>query len=164
MNPARDVEAFAVTAVREWVGDRGAVIDLSHGHGPDFCIEYHDGRRALGEVGWHEDPEIQAMWQRTHRESKPQQIPLRAGLGQWGVTLVRGASINQLYAQLPTFVEALVEQQYSKLDINGSWPRTDLADTARRLGLTHIGQVQKEERWRFTSCQPQAGRSTPMRT
>lgn len=42
-NPARDVETFAVQVVRRWLGDRGAAVDMSAGHEPDFRIDYAVG-------------------------------------------------------------------------------------------------------------------------
>jgi len=52
-NPARDVEAFAITVLRCWMGDRGTVEDMSSGHGPDFTLAYSDGRRGLPMVFGH---------------------------------------------------------------------------------------------------------------
>jgi hypothetical protein len=144
-NPARDVEAFAITTLRYWMDDLGTVEDTSHGHGPDFTLAYADGRRGTGEVGWHEDPMIQEMWARTFQAPCHQQVDLAAGLGQWSVALVRGAHIGRLYAELPGFVDMLVAQGCLRLEVQGGWPRGDLADAARHLGIEHIDQVTSAE-------------------
>ncbi len=143
-NPARDVEAFAISALRFWIGDNGSVEDTSGGHGPDFSLAYADGRRGIGEVGWHEDPTIQEMWARTFRAHHHQQIDLAVGLGQWSVQLVRGAHIGRLYTELPEFVGKLVAHGCLRLEVHQSW-RSELADTARGLGIDHIDQVTRDE-------------------
>jgi hypothetical protein len=144
-NPARDIEAFAISVLRFWISDNGTVEDTSGGHGPDFSLTYTDGRRGVGEVGWHEDPKIQAMWARTYRAARDQQVDLPAGLGQWSVQLVRGAHIDRLYAGLPAFIGALVGQGSLRPEVQQDWPRGDLADTARRLGIEHIDRVTSDK-------------------
>ncbi len=143
-NPAREVERYACRVVREWVGAGGVLTDISSGHGPDFRIEYADGRRAVGEVGWHADPKLQAMWAEVFKRERHQVIELPEGAGQWMVTLVPGASINRLYDRLPAFVWSLVEEGHVRLDIHGDWPRGDPADTARQLGIEHITRVERK--------------------
>lgn len=137
-NPARDIERFAVRVVRAWLGDRGVVEDTSAGHEPDFQLSYADGRKGWGEVGWHEDPELRAMWSLTFRQEHHQQIDLPAGSGLWAVSLVKGASIKGLYKELPGLIAGLVRQGQTRLEIVGNWPRSDLSDTARRLGIEYI--------------------------
>jgi hypothetical protein len=137
-NPARDIERFAVRVVRVWLGDMGVVQDTSAGHEPDFRLSYRDGRNGWGEVGWHEDPELRAMWSLTFRKERHQQIDLPPGSGLWAVSLVKGASIRALYNELPGLIADLVRQGQTQLEIVGNWPRTDLADTARRLGIEYI--------------------------
>ncbi len=91
-SPARAVEAFAVEVVRAWVAEAGVVTDTSGAHGRDFLVAYSDGRSAVGEVGWHADPLVEAMWARTFRERRHQVVELPDGLGQWSVQLVLGAN------------------------------------------------------------------------
>jgi hypothetical protein len=55
------LERLAVATVRAWVAHWGTVDDTSGGHGPDFRIDYCDGRIGLGEVGWHVDPDVQEI-------------------------------------------------------------------------------------------------------
>lgn len=137
-NPARDIERFAVSVVRAWLDDRGMVEDTSARHDPDFRLSYEDGRIGWGEVGWHEDPELRAMWSLTFRKENHQQIDLPPGSGLWAVSLVKGASIRGLYRELPGLIARLVNQGQNRLEIVGNWPRSDLAETARCLGIEYI--------------------------
>jgi hypothetical protein len=142
-NPARDVEVFALTVVKYWLGNRGRLEDTSLGHEPDFHIEYPDGRHAWGEVGWHEDPELRAMWSNAFRKEHHQQIDLAPGLGAWTIGLARGASIKRLYNELPAFVQTLSQLGCNRLSITGNWPRGEPADTARRLGVEYLHRVDE---------------------
>jgi hypothetical protein len=84
-NPARDLEKLAASVVTSWVGEAGHVTDTSSGGGPDFEISYTDGRTAVGEVGWHEDPEIRAMWGNTFRQERHQTVEVASGRGTWSL-------------------------------------------------------------------------------
>lgn len=95
-NPARDVEQYAIGVVRAWVGNAGTVVDQSATGKADFWIDYRDGRCGVGEVGWHADPVIQAMWGNMFRRDEHQVVRLPNGQGQWGVRLDRTARIKPL--------------------------------------------------------------------
>jgi hypothetical protein len=144
-NPARDVEAFAVRMLRAWVGTAGVVDDQSSGPEPDFRVHYNDGRVGIGEVAWHEDEAIQAMWQATFRRERHQQVALSAGLGQWAVSLVRGARIDRLYDDLPALLSRLSAVECFSVDIHADWPRDEFGDSARALGIEHIARVNAHE-------------------
>ncbi|MGA2531389.1 MAG: hypothetical protein ABSG36_19845 [Acidimicrobiales bacterium] len=137
-NPARDVEQLAVLAVRTWLGDRGEVTDTSVGHDIDFRIEYRDGRLGIGEVGWHADAEIEAMWGNTFRQERQQVVELPAGSGTWSLGLQRGANIKRLYAKLPSLIALLRAAGLRRLEVVGPFPRTAAGDEARRLGIGYI--------------------------
>jgi hypothetical protein len=137
-NPARDVEQLAVLAVRTWLGDRGEVTDTSVGHDIDFRIEYRDGRLGIGEVGWHADAEIEAMWGNTFRQERQQVVELPAGSGTWSLGLQRGANIKKLYAKLPSLIALLRAAGLRRLEVVGPFPRTAAGDEARRLGIGYI--------------------------
>ena len=141
-NPARDIEALAVNVVRSWVGNLGLATDTSHGHRPDFRIDHVDGRVALGEVAWHEDPAIQAMWAETFRKERHQQIDLHPGRGQWVVGLARGANIKRLYRELGDLIDALLATDARRLTIYEHWPRGHLANTARQLCIEYLAQLE----------------------
>lgn len=140
-NPARDVETFAVQMVRHWLDDRGAVVDMSAGHEPDFRIDYSDGRTGWGEVGWHEDEELRAMWSLTFRQEKHQQVDLPSGVGTWVVSLVKGASIKRLKRELAAFVVEMTRAGCERLEVVEKWPHGLLGDTARRLGIEYINRM-----------------------
>jgi len=106
--PQRRYELLAAKIVGAWVGDSGIVTDTGSGHGPDFRIDYEDGRLGLGEVGWYEDPEVRSMWAAIHRQSTPQIIELPPGSGHWSADLSEGCSIRNLVRDLPKFVEELI--------------------------------------------------------
>lgn len=144
-NPARDVEQYAVRVVAAWLGDRGSLTDTSAGHGPDFRITYADGRVAFGEVGWHEDPQVQEMWANTFKHDQHQLVNLPSGLGQWAVSLERGANIGRLYADLPALVAALAEAGCPGLAVYENWPQGEAADTARRLGVRRLARLNLKE-------------------
>lgn len=137
-NPARDVEKLAVEVVKRWVGALGTVRDTSSGGGPDFDIDYIDGRRAVGEVGWHEDPRVREMWGNTFKQERHQTVELEEGTGTWALHLVLGANIKQLHRDLPGFVAELSQAGCFQLEIYDGWPRSNMADTARRLGIEYI--------------------------
>jgi hypothetical protein len=143
-NPADDVERLAVDVVRPWVGERGVVHDTSTGHGPDFRIEYLDGRLGLGEVAWHEDRVLREMWANTFRRARHQTIDLPERAGTWTVGLQMGARIDRLYRELHILVELLGQAGEQRLTIHGPWPRTPVADVARRLGVNYVAQVDPE--------------------
>jgi len=144
-NPARDVEQYAIRVVRNWAGSRGIVIDASCGHDVDFRIDYSDGRRAVGEVGWHQDPVLQEMWAKVFKYDRHQVIDLPAGAGRWELTVLRGSNIKRLYAQLPDLVSRLIEAGVFDLSISADWPLSDFADTARTLGIEHIARIESAE-------------------
>jgi hypothetical protein len=160
-NPARDVENFAVDVLREWIGDQGTVTNTASGNGPDFRVDYADGRLGLGEVAWHEDPKIREMWSRTFKHSRHQQIDLRPGSGQWSVALVRGAKIKHLYATLPDLVAALLGQGCLWLDVDNH-SRGTLVEAARRLGIEHISQVSADEPSTAIFFMPSSGGTVPL--
>ena len=120
-------------------------MDTARTNGPDFRIEYLDGRVGVGEVSWHEDRTVQEMWANVFRRPEHQQIPLRAGSGQWGLKLVSGARIDRLYSDLQGLIDSLVVGGVSRLDVFQSWPRDEFAQSARRLGIEHIAQVTTED-------------------
>ena len=145
-NPARALEKYAVAVVSCWVGTRGAVIDTSEGHEPDFRVNYSDGRTAIGEVGWHEEPELAAMWGNTLKRDRPQQIALPAGYGQWGLGLRLGANIRNLHKGLPAAIRLLRERGVGRVEmIADDWPRGEVAAALRALGVTYINCVSLDE-------------------
>jgi hypothetical protein len=144
-NPARLIEKYAAAVVTRWVGDSGTVSDTSAGPGPDFEIAYVDGRRAIGEVGWHEDPEIQEMWAVIHQSERPQRIELADGRGRWIVGLVKGARVKALAARLPGLVDGLLGRGTTRLDLYGTWPLDALTEQARKLGIDYVSQVSPDD-------------------
>lgn len=161
-NPARDVEQFAVLMVRQWVGDRGVVTDASKGHDPDFRIDYHDGRVALGEVKWHADETIQAMWGGVFGRERHQIVELESGRGQWAAHLVPVATIKVLYRKLPDLVDRLLAEGQLELNVCDAWPRGELPETARDLGLDRLAQVMKDEPSYVYLAVPGKGGAVPM--
>lgn len=161
LRPQRIAELVAVATVRHWVGEAGTVIDLGHGHGPDFRIDYHDGRTALGEVGWDEDPQIAAMWSAIFRRPNHQVVELPASSGQWGVSLAKGANIKRLYEQLPRLIEGLLASRTTSLDIVGAYPRGALPDQVRELGIRHLAQISTDGPDRAVFFAPSDGGVVP---
>src|SRR6202034_2286724 len=86
-------------------------------NGPDFHIDYGNGRSAVGEVGWHENPEIQQMWAETLKREEHQQIRLHPGTGVWSVHLLAGASIRTLYRDLPDLLAEMRERNRTELQL-----------------------------------------------
>lgn len=160
-NPAREIEKLASATVRKWVGANGIVTDTSSGHGPDFRIDYHDGRVGLGEVGWHPDPRIEAMWARTHRSKTPQEITLPAGCGYWAVQLVAGAKISKLERELPALIERLSREGVFRRTISGEWPRDELSQAIRSLGVTYVNRVSESTRDGAFYAMPATGGAVP---
>jgi hypothetical protein len=74
VNPARELEQTAIRIVRRHVSQSGTVVDMSAGHDPDYRINYFDGRVAIGEIGWHEDPRWRALWEATLRRGEPPRL------------------------------------------------------------------------------------------
>lgn len=144
-NPARQIETLAAAMVGDWVGTAGTVVNTGSGHGPDFRIDYSDGRLGWGEVGWHEDPAEQAMWAETFRRDRHQIIELPGGRGHWSLSLRRGAHIGRLFDEVPTFIDRLLKSGQLYLEVVEDWPRTPEADEARRLGIEHIERVNTNE-------------------
>ncbi len=144
-NPARDVEQFALAIVKSWVGNRGTVRDTSTGHEPDFQIIYQDGRIGWGEVGWHEDPVIRAMWSKTFRYEQHQVVQLPNTYGTWTVQLVAGANIGRFCASAPALIGDLIGASVFELTIHGGWPRDALAHRARTLGIERVSRLDNQQ-------------------
>lgn len=141
---SRQVEIIAHKIIASWVGDLGEVTDTGEGHGPDFSIEYHDGRFGIGEVGLHEDPVVAEALDTVERSATPQQISLPPGSGSWGVSLVYGANINRLHLRIAQLTELVQIEHGGSLSIVGNYPRSAAADLARELGVQHIIQSGQE--------------------
>jgi hypothetical protein len=141
LTPQRQVEIAAVSIVRAWVGDQGQVIDQGEGPDPDFWIDYNDSRCAVGEVGWHPDPQMNAMMSGILKMKRHQIIDLAAGLGQWQAGLELGANIKALRKQLPRLIEELAAAGISDLHVSDDWPRDEPTETARRLGIRYMRRV-----------------------
>jgi hypothetical protein len=143
-NPARYIEDYAVDAIRLWVGPSGSITNIGQGTsgGPDFEIKYADGHTAIGEVGWHQDRKIQAMWAETYKQKNSQQVPLSPGAGQWVMGLSHGASIKNLYKDLPALIDDLLAQGETELMIQGTWPPGPTANSARNLGIRDISLLK----------------------
>lgn len=135
---------LAVEIVRAWVGDRGSVADTSDGAGPDFAIAYNDGTTALGEVGWHEDRVIQEMWANTIARERHQVVELAPHSGHWSISLTRSARIKALHRELPNLIEALSRAGLTSMAVSRCWPRSEVADKARALGIERVQRVSDE--------------------
>lgn len=144
MNPARELERVAIEVVTEWVADSGEVIDDSAGNGPDFRIQYKDGHSAVGEVGWATDQKRREQWELVLKEPVPQIIGLRPGSGSWSAGLTEHARIKRVFTELPALIYDLVAAACMQLDIYDDWPRDDISNRARALGVTHIGSANPE--------------------
>jgi len=128
--------------------------------GPDFHIDYHDGRVGLGEVSQHADQRVEQMWASVFDQPEPQRIRLAPGLGQWGVRLVAGAKIVDLNKKLPDLIAALDAAGYRSMEVYDGWPRGELADRARRLGVDYLSRASDSEPARavfFMPSQPGTG-------
>lgn len=149
-NPSDDIEDLAAATVGAWVGTSGSVTNTGRDHGPDFRIDYHDGRRGFGEVGWHVDPRLQEMWAQTFRRPKHQQIELQAGSGRWAMKLRPGARIDRLYSGgLQHLINEMNAAEVPQLTVWPSWPRTEVAEIARKLGIEYL--------WRSSIDDPAVG-------
>lgn len=124
--------------VQSWVGDRGAVTDLSAGHEPDLRIDYRDGRVGIGEVTTHKERNIEAMWAEAHKSGQPQMIDLPPGSGSWSAQLVAGSNIPRLIREASTLVLGVQGDELSQLTIYDHWPRGAVANMARNLGVEHL--------------------------
>lgn len=144
-NPARAIERVAVAFVDSWVADRGVVTNTGAGPGPDFQITYHDTRTAIGEVGWHEDPNIQSMWAHINQHSPTQRLILPDGIGQWSARLRAGARLTRLRHELPNLIVDLDRAGREHLDARTSLPTDALAERAARLGIDNVSRFSTRE-------------------
>ena len=134
-----------LSLVRLTVGERGQVVDQSHSAQPDFAIAYADGRTGIGEITWHEDAATRQMWVELHKREPVQRISLEDGLGQWGVSVYASARLSRLFPVLPDLISRLVVANRLQVRIQPTWPRDDLADEIRRLGIEDIGRYSDRE-------------------
>jgi hypothetical protein len=160
-NPAHDVERLAAQLVTRWVGMGGTVQDTSAGPGPDFRIAYCDGRQAIGEVAWHEDPQTREMWSNAFRYENHQQIMLGAGQGQWAVDLVVGANIKKLYQLLPAVIGRLINVGHTDVRVEGPWQTGDLIEALRDLGIELVRQTSCSDPPRAVFFMPSTGGVVP---
>ncbi len=144
-NPADFIEELAVATVTTWLGDQGHLIDTSSGNGPDFRIDYGDGRVAWGEVSWHEDAAVREMWEITDRSERPQQIELRSGSGQWSVKLLRAARMKGLPQALQMVVDDMLASGRVRMETWAGRSGPELVQRARRSGIEYLAQVTADE-------------------
>lgn len=137
-NPARLLEVFAVRTVQGWVGGRGAVTDTGGAHGPDFRIEYHEGRLGLGEVGWHQDRNIQKMWEIIFDQKEHQVVRLPAGYGFWSVGFARIPRMKSIASDLPRLIKKMIGSGARRLDVVSYFPRGEVPEEARNIGLEYV--------------------------
>ncbi|MDP3950523.1 hypothetical protein [Microbacterium sp.] len=138
MNPARALEQRALKIVRTWLADSGELIDDSAGNGPDFRIRYKVGHSAVGEIGWATVQARQEQWNRVLKEPVPQVIALRHGSGSWSAGLTQRALIKRVLAELPALIYDLIATGVERLEIYDGWPRCEISNRARALGVTYI--------------------------
>jgi hypothetical protein len=141
LKPSRAVEIAAVAMVRAWVGDRGRVTDRGDGPDPDLWIDYNDSRCAVGEVGWHPDPQMNAMWSGILKMDRHHIIDLATGLGQWQVGLELGANIKALRKRLPGLIEDLAARNIGRLNVADDWRPDGPTEAARRLGIRYLNRL-----------------------
>ncbi len=85
------------------------------------------------------------MWANTFLRDRHQVIELDDGLGQWGLRLRAGANIGQLYKELPALIDSLAAARIRHLEVYDSWPRGEVADRARALGIDYISHASDDE-------------------
>ena len=158
---SRKVEKIAIEILQNWVGPAGTVLDLGKGDGPDFKILYTDGREAIGEVGLHEDPEVAEAWVAIHKSATPQQIQLPAGTGMWAVGFSTVPNIKRIKSQLPLFLVQLHNQEIFHLDVNEVYPRDEIGDLARDLGIDYLTCYKEYEQDLVTYFLPTTGGAIP---
>jgi hypothetical protein len=100
VNPGRRIEGTAVDLIQASIGALGHVVNTGTGHGPDFRVDYTNGRAGIGEVTWHEDPDFRGMWEALVKRG--QQLPLDGDVGQWSVHLNTGARVARAMSGCPT--------------------------------------------------------------
>ena len=139
---SRQVEKIAVEILQGWVGEKGTVVDIGEGGGPDFEIHYADGRFGIGEVGLHEDPILAAAWAAIHKSDTPQQITLSPGMGMWTVGFAVVPNIKKLTNMIFTLITYLRDERLTELDIQNDYPSGKVADFARDLGISYISFLE----------------------
>jgi len=132
------MEVAAVTHVSHWVGNSGIVSDRGDGHEPDFIIEYHNGRIGWGEVGWHEDREVQALQREIQKHDR---VVLAPGLGQWAVHLFPGSQIRSLRRDLPQFIEQLDASGIEELSPFADVLPAQVETRASELGIEDVRRI-----------------------
>jgi hypothetical protein len=115
----------------------------------------------IGEVSWNTDPVIQEMWSLTVRQENHQQIELPAGYGTWSLGLAPGAKIGRLHRDLHLLVARLNSEGVSRFEIYGYWPRTAVADLARKLGIIYISRVEGADQPLAIFFMPHSGGAVP---
>jgi hypothetical protein len=145
-NPAREIEAFAATVISRWVGEQGHVehTGAGTGAGPDFRIEYQDGRVAIGEVGWDVDQRLAEMWSLMLAQDEHHVIRLRPGSGLWSLSLRPGAPIKQLLRDVPALVDGLLELGVTNMSPEAEWAPSELVARAMTLGIQRIELTSTE--------------------
>jgi hypothetical protein len=158
-NPSRQIEQIALRIVRSYVGDRGTITDQSHTGLPDFRIDYADRRVAIGEITWHADRILQAMYVEAIKNDRL--VPLRPGLGSWTAMMRRGALVPRVHAELPDLIADLDAAGLDQLEVYADWPRGQLADHARRLGIEWVHRVSVGRRDMAMYSEPMPGGAVP---
>lgn len=159
-NPARRIEMVAIELLQAAVGDRGHVVNTGEGTsgGPDFRIDYVDGRVGVGEVTWHDDPAYRGMWNELLRREHLLELP--ADIGQWSVHLQTGARVRQAYRRTPGLLERFAASQSDVptigMTLQPTWPIGPLADEARDIGI--------ESFYRYSMASPALALMQPVST
>ena len=141
-NPSRYAEEVAVEFVKRIVGSLGSVIHVGESHGPDFRIQYHDGRRGIGEVKLDMDPGRRAAWVALTSRELPQRIRLAPKSGAWSVSTTPDPYVRLLDQELPHLVAELIKLELPMLD-EYTWPRPSLFEECLKAGVTRLTLIDK---------------------
>jgi len=136
--PAGYDENRAIELVRQWVGPAGDVRAAGEVNGPDFWIEYKDGRRGALEVKSVLAPVIGDVHRTFSNPHRHEEIPLPEGSGLWSLRLASGVETEPSAEEITSFIFDLISAEIRELYLENKSPRTTFEARAMDLGLRHI--------------------------
>lgn len=136
--PAGYDENRAMELVKQWVGPAGNVRAAGEANGPDFWIEYNDGRRGAVEVKSAVSPVIGGASRTLPNPHRHEEIPLPEGSGLWSLRLASGVETEPSEEEITSFIFELISAEIRELYLENKSPRTIFEARAMDLGLRHI--------------------------
>ena len=135
---AIQVEQGAISLLRQVLGERASIIDLSNSQSYDFEIRYKDGRIGIGEAGLLANRDYEAAWAALKKRKENHVFRLPAGHGTWSTQLHRQANINKFERAVGSIISDLNELGVDNFQVGMHYQLSDIDSRCKELGIQHL--------------------------